>query len=294
MTASLMSNGFDHIVHAVRDLDAAADLYQRLGFIVGARNVHPWGTHNRIVQFDRFFIELLTIGEPDKIPPHRDGAFSFGAFQRDYSAAREGLSMLLLASDDAAADLCRFTDSGIAAGEVFTFGREGRRPDGSVVKLQFSLAFARDALSPQAGFATCQHHYPENFWNPAFQAHANGARAATAVVMVADNPTDHHIFLEAFTGSRDLRSTSIGVTAPTKRGEIDIVEPVSLRDQYGITVPSEGEGASFVGLRIAVDDLGVVERLLQDHKIPAARHVGRLVVPNVCGATLIFEQGTVR
>ena len=294
MTASLMSNGFDHIVHAVRDLDAAADLYRRLGFIVGARNVHPWGTHNRIVQFDRFFIELLTIGEPDKIPPHRDGTFSFGAFQRDYLAAREGLSMLLLASDDAAADLRRFVASGIAAGEVFTFGREGRRPDGSVVKLQFSLAFARDPLSPQAGFATCQHHYPENFWNPAFQAHANGARAATAVVMVADNPTDHHIFLEAFTGSRYLRSTSIGVTAPTKRGEIDIVEPVSLRDQYGITVPSEGEGASFGGLRIAADDLGVVERLLQDHKIPAARHVGRLVVPNVCGATLIFEQGTVR
>lgn len=46
-----MPRGLDHIVHAVRDLDAAAALYKSLGFTVGARNRHPWGTHNYIVQF---------------------------------------------------------------------------------------------------------------------------------------------------------------------------------------------------------------------------------------------------
>src|SRR6201999_1888529 len=59
-----MSRGLDHIVHAVRDLDAAADLYRRLGFTVGVRNRHPWGTHNHIVQIPGFFIELLTLAEP--------------------------------------------------------------------------------------------------------------------------------------------------------------------------------------------------------------------------------------
>ena len=62
-----MPRGLDHIVHAVRNLDAAADLYRRLGFTVGARNRHPWGTHNHIVQFPGFFIELLTLAEPDKL-----------------------------------------------------------------------------------------------------------------------------------------------------------------------------------------------------------------------------------
>jgi hypothetical protein len=157
--------------------------------------------------------------------------------------------------------------------------------------LKFSLAFARDPLSPDAGFAACQHHYPENFWNPAFQAHANGARTAAAAVMVADSPTDHHIFLEAYAGTRDLHSSSIGITAHTGRGDIDIVEPVSLRDQYGVVVASEGAGASFVGLRIAVGDLAVVERLAQQNGAVATRHVDRLVVPDICGATLIFEQG---
>jgi catechol 2,3-dioxygenase-like lactoylglutathione lyase family enzyme len=32
----------DHLVLAVRDLDAAADLYERVGSLVGARNRHPW------------------------------------------------------------------------------------------------------------------------------------------------------------------------------------------------------------------------------------------------------------
>ena len=201
-----MPGGIDHIVHAVRDLDAAAEFYRRIGFTVGARNRHPWGTHNRIVQFDNAFIEILEIAEPEKIAPHRARSFSFGAFHRDFLATREGLSMLILNSSDAAADARAFEAAGIGGFEVFGFAREGQRPDGTMVKLAFSLAFAQDAASPDVGFAVCQHHFPENFWNPAFQIHANGARTMPGVALVADNPTDHHIFLKGFTGLRDLHS----------------------------------------------------------------------------------------
>ncbi len=62
-----MANGLDHVVHAVRDLDAAAHLYRRLGFTTGARNRHPWGTHNVLVQLPGFFIEMLTVAEPEKL-----------------------------------------------------------------------------------------------------------------------------------------------------------------------------------------------------------------------------------
>ncbi|MBZ0147420.1 MAG: VOC family protein, partial [Pseudorhodoplanes sp.] len=62
-----MTRGLDHIAHAVRDLDKAADFYRRIGFTVGTRNRHPWGTHNCIVQFPGFFIEILTLAEPDKL-----------------------------------------------------------------------------------------------------------------------------------------------------------------------------------------------------------------------------------
>ena len=69
------------------------------------------------------------------------------------------------------------------------FEREGKRPDGSTVKVGFSLAFARDGKAPQIGFATCQQHFPENFWNPAFQQHPNTASGIAGVVLVAENPS---------------------------------------------------------------------------------------------------------
>jgi catechol 2,3-dioxygenase-like lactoylglutathione lyase family enzyme len=286
-----LPHGIDHIVHAVRNLDAAGAFYRRLGFTVGARNRHDWGTHNLIVQFKTAFIELLEIGEPERIPPHNGRFFSFGAFNRDYIKSREGLSMLIGKSSDAIEDAASFEASGISGFDVFDFSREGKRPDGSKVKVAFSLAFARDPSSPNLGFAVCQQHYPENFWNPDFQRHANGAIGIPSIVMVADNPTDHHIFLKAFTGISDLHSSSLGITARTENGDIEIMSPVAFRDQFGAVPDVSGEGMTLNAIRFAVADLAKVETLLRQNAIPAQRHVGRLVVaPDIAhGATLIFE-----
>ncbi len=107
--------------------------------------VMPWGTHNRIVQLKNAYIEILTVAEPEKIAPHGARSFSFGAYHRDFLAAREGLSMLILNSSNAVADARSFEATGIGGFEVFDFSREGTKPDGTPVKLAFSLAFARDA-----------------------------------------------------------------------------------------------------------------------------------------------------
>ncbi len=286
-----MPHGIDHIVHAVRDLDAAGALYRRLGFTVGARNRHDWGTHNLIVQFKSAFVELLEIGEPEKIPPHAGRFFSFGAFNRDYLAAREGLSMLVGKSLDARKDAASFEAAGISGFDLFDFAREGKRPDGSKVEVAFSLAFARDPSSPNLGFFVCQQHYPENFWNPAFQRHVNGVAGIPGVVMVADNPTDHHIFLKAFTGVSDLHSSSLGITARTENGDIEIMSPVAFRDQFGVTPEVSGEGMTLNAIRFAVADIGPAEAVLASGGIKPQYHVGRLVVPpaQAFGATLIFE-----
>src|SRR3977135_1068261 len=92
-----MARGLAHTFHAERDLDAAAARYGRLGFTVGARNRHPWGTHNRIIQLPGFFIELLTVAEPDKLGP-AGFARLFGGFNRDFLARHEGFSLLMLES----------------------------------------------------------------------------------------------------------------------------------------------------------------------------------------------------
>jgi Glyoxalase-like domain len=286
-----MPHGLDHIVHAVRDLDAAAEFYARAGFTVGARNRHAWGTHNRIVQLKNAYIEILTVAEPEKIVPHGARSFSFGAYHRDFLAVREGLSMLILNSSNAIEDARSFEASGIGGFAMFDFARDGAKPDGTAVRLAFSLAFARDATSPNVRFAVCQHHFPENFWDPAFQTHANRAGAVPGVVLVAENPTDHHIFLKAFTGVSDLHSSSIGITAPTENGDVEITEPVSFRDQFGVSPEVNGEGMTLNALRFEVADIAQVETLHRRHGIASQRHVGRLVVPPDAahGATLIFE-----
>src|SRR5262249_48068067 len=147
-----MARGLDHIVHAVHDLDAAAALYRRLGFTVGARNRHPWGTHNCIVQLPGFFVELLAVVEPENIPPPRPGAFSFGDFARGFLAHGQGLAMLVLESSDAVSDREAFRRADIGDYELFRFEREGKRPDGAPVRVGFSLAFAHDPKAPDVGY----------------------------------------------------------------------------------------------------------------------------------------------
>jgi catechol 2,3-dioxygenase-like lactoylglutathione lyase family enzyme len=134
----------DHLVLAVHDLEDAADLYTRIGFQVGARNRHPWGTENRLIQFRSSFLELITVAEAGQVPPHAPGFFSFGAFVEDYLTKRERLAMLALDSSDAAADAAQFTREGIAGFPPFSFERTGRQPDGTQTRVAFSLAFARD------------------------------------------------------------------------------------------------------------------------------------------------------
>jgi catechol 2,3-dioxygenase-like lactoylglutathione lyase family enzyme len=286
-----MPRGLDHLVHVVRDLDAAGAFYQRLGFIVGARNRHPWGTHNRIVQLPGFFIELLTVGEEERIVPPAPGKISFGAFTRDFLARGEGLAMLVLEGKNAEADVDAFRRAGIGDFAPFHFEREGRTPDGRAVKLGFSLAFARDPLAPDARFFTCQQHHPENFWNPAFQAHANGANAIGAIVLVAENPSDHHIFLSAFSGVRDLHSTSAGVTVETPRGAIQAMDPAAFRLHFGLPLPDVSAGARLAAARFVVRDVPALRALLGKAGIAATEHMGRIVIgPDVAmGATLAFE-----
>lgn len=192
----------DHIVLAVRDLEAAASFFEKLGFQTGTRNRHPWGTENRLIQFGGSFVELITVGiAPSEIPPHGPRQFSFGAFVRDYLDHGEGIAMLVLTSDDAIADAGRFAEAGIGNFDPFYFERMGRHPDGSAAHVAFTLAFATNSNAPLAAFFVCQHHFPENFWNPAFQRHPNGGRSILSVEMAVPDPSVHAAFLSDFTGT---------------------------------------------------------------------------------------------
>jgi hypothetical protein len=286
-----MARGLDHIVHAVRDLDAAAALYRGLGFTVGARNRHPWGTHNHLVQFPGFFVELLTLAEPDKLG---DDGFSrlFGTYTGDFLTRGEGLSLMILESADAHADEAAFRAAGIAASETMRFEREGKRPDGSAVTVAFSLAFAEDKGTPDIHFAVCQQHYPENFWNQAFQNHANGATGVAGAVVVADAPWHHRAFFEAFVGAKAVDGEG-GLSFATQRGRIDVLTPAAFTGRYGLAPPDLSRGARLAALRFAVDDPSLMQGAPEVAGLGGLDAGGPVVIgaDDAMGAALVFETG---
>jgi catechol 2,3-dioxygenase-like lactoylglutathione lyase family enzyme len=284
-----MARGLDHFVLCVRDLDAAAEFYRRLGFSVGAKNRHPWGTENHIVQTQGTFLELLSMGPDGLLEQPQEGSKSFGGFAQSYLSAREGFAMLVLEGHDAQGDRRAFAQAGLGDYPVFPFAREGRRPDGSVVKVAFDLAFADDRHAPEIFFFTCQQKYPENFWNPAMQRHANGATGFPGVVMAAENPSAHAEFFQHFVGVHDFEATSAGLTIDTPRGQIEVLTQAAIASLFGEAV--QEEPASLIGYRIAIADLDAMANRLTQEGIAFHEWRGRLIIParEAFGVILVFE-----
>jgi hypothetical protein len=219
-----------------------------------------------------FFIELLTLAEPDKLGS--DG-FSqlFGVYTGDFLKRSEGLSLLILESQDAGADAAAFHAGKIAASEKMRFDREGRRPDGTPVKVGFSLAFAQDETAQDIRFAVCQQHYPENFWNPAFWEHANGVEGIAGAVLVADEPARHRDFLLVFSGAPTASDTGDDFTIDLPRGAVDVLTPGAFTGRYDVAAPDMSRGLRLAALRFVTD----------------AKKATQQPISTVLGAVLVFE-----
>jgi Glyoxalase-like domain len=247
----------DHIVLAVRNLDSAARTYERLGFTLTprARHENRMGTSNRLAQFaGRNFIELLEVDRPDRLDPHdfaaRPPRFSFGAHNRRCVSAREGISMLVFAGDDARADIAAFERNGIPTYAAFDFERKARLPDGQEVTVAFSLAFATSPSMPDIAFFVCQNRAQEYFWKPDFQVHDNGAEGIVAVYLASPDPDRDGSFLGRMFGG-GVRAIDGGVAvACGKAQDILVLRPEAITER----VPGAMAGGSspmFVGIALS-------------------------------------------
>ncbi|MGU3494078.1 VOC family protein [Xanthobacteraceae bacterium A53D] len=287
-----MRRGLDHVVHLVRDLEAAGEVYDLLGFTVGARNQHPWGTHNRIVQTPGFFIELLQVAEPEKIPPHNGAFFSFGAFCKDALEKHgEGLAMLVLEGKDPAAEKAAFDAAGAGGFDLFDFARKARSADGAEVEVGFALAFARDPVPSDAGFFTCTQRKPENFWSPQMQRHSNGVTGVLGVVLVAESPADHVSFIDTFCDCSPRRASEAWYVTQTPRGAIDIMTPELFTERYGVPAPA-GQGLRIAAIRFTTPGAADLRRGLAARKMLVEAIEGIVVIPPrvAMGAALVFER----
>jgi hypothetical protein len=285
-----LPRAIDHLVVASHDLEAQAALYRRLGFQVGARNRHPWGTENHIVQFDGAFLELIGLGQGFGVPAPQPGVYSFPGFVSGFLAKREGLAMLAMRSADAEADSKVFAAHGLGDFARFDFGRKARRSDGEEVGVAFSLAFAANPALPQVGFFVSEHKFPENFWNRAAQVHPNGARKIAGVVVAHERPRDVVEFIRRFVGAPDPVRVEGGWAVAADGASIEVIEPAVVNARYGERA-GRLDGPMLALARIAVADTGAMQRRLMESDVRFERRGQAFVVGAraAMGAGLVFE-----
>jgi catechol 2,3-dioxygenase-like lactoylglutathione lyase family enzyme len=169
--------GISHCVVWVRDLDAAAASYRRLGFSLSQHYLHPKlvGTANYNMMFEDDYLELLTPIEKNERNAARLARLD---------AEGDGLKDLSLATKDADAAFRQVEAAGLAPLPVF----DHHRPEGDE-QARFRLVYLPpDRLLPGLGIHVNQRVTPELMWRGARTDHANGTTGIAGLVAVSDDP----------------------------------------------------------------------------------------------------------
>lgn len=207
--------GLDHVVVTVRDLDAAAEQWRRLGFTVSPRGTHSphLGTGNYTIMFGEDYLELLGVLTPtDQNAP-----------TRDYLAKREGLERAAFTTDNAAAGADELRAQGLVPLGPVHFGRPVDLPGGGTGEAKFNVF--RWPLDQNPGgmrIFACQHLTRETVWIPELQRHANGAAWIIRVEVLAADPQASAAHLSS------------------------LIKEAASRDGDGWLVPSGGRRADFL------------------------------------------------
>ncbi|MEM1160123.1 MAG: VOC family protein [Pseudomonadota bacterium] len=259
-----MSSGraIDHVGIATRNLDALAAQYEALGFTLTPRAAHPdhMGTSNRLIQLGGLdggpgkganFIELIEVDRPETMQPHKAGFMGFGQFNHSFLQKRQGMSLVVFRTDDAAADLARWRSKGLQTYDQFNFERQAKLPDGSEETVRFEIGLVTDPAMPDILFFVCDNKAEQHFWKPEYQQHANGAEEIEAVVLCSAQPAQHADFLSRlFDGDVHEGEGKISV----QFGEYDIVVATPAELNWTGWTHNPGPEAMAVGLEIAAGE----------------------------------------
>ncbi len=267
----------DHVVINVRDgLDAAADLYERLGFTLTPRGHHTLGSSNNLAVLGTDYLELLGV---------QPGAAS-RADVLDWPA---GLNGLVFKTFDSDATYAALQSAGLPVLPPQAFSRPVETPGGAAGDAAFrTVRLEREAV-PAGRLFFCHHLTPQLVWQDAWRRHANGALG----VIAAEDPAEPAALLVRLFGADAVRRHAAGFTLLAGLSRIDIVTPAALAAEFGAAAPeAAGRGQFMAALTLRTASLDRAAAAAQAGGIAAVREPGRLVVPagTLGGMTLVFEE----
>lgn len=204
--------GIDHAVVMVKDLDAAAETYRRLGFTVSPRGTHSahMGTGNYTIMFDPDYMELLgVLTATDHNAPAR-------AFLDRHG---EGIERIAFTAVDSAAGAEEIRARGLTPIGPTDFERPVTLPDGTVSAAKFRTFMWPTAEAP-AGVRifACQHKTRDTVWIPELMRHDNAAKRIKEVLIATPEPAKEAAHLARLI-DREPRQETDGAASVTSGGD---------------------------------------------------------------------------
>ncbi|WP_137178469.1 VOC family protein [Roseomonas sp. AR75] len=240
--------GLDHVVIAVRDLDAAAKSWEALGFTMSPRGTHSahMGSGNYTMMLGDDYMELLGVLVPTD---HNAGL-------RAFLEGREGLDRAAFTATDAAAGAEEVRARGFAATGPVAFGRPVPLPGGGEAEARFNVfQWPRDQRPAGLGIFACQHLTRENVWIPELQSHANGATRIVRIEVLAKDPGAAAAHLARLIDREAVRESDGAFRVPSgsTRGDFVFLDRATLAARHpGVALdglPEEGGAALVLGTK---------------------------------------------
>jgi len=248
--------GVDHVVVTVRDLDAAAAQWKRLGFTVSPRGTHSpqMGTANHTMMFGEDYLELIGVLQ----------ATEQNQPTRDLLAKREGIERTAFTTDDAAAGAADLKARGLAPLGPVHFGRPVDLPNGHKSEAKFNVF--RWPLNEAPGgmrIFACQHLTRDTVWIPELQQHANGATRLAAIEILGPDPkqaaTHMSRLIDEPVASAD---GAFRVQSGGKRADFLFYDAAAFARRYPAAVRAGAAPDGAVALVIGTSDLAAASKAL--------------------------------
>ena len=270
----------DHLVLVAGNLSDARKHYRRMGFNVAPDGVHPFGTYNANMYFRGGpMIETLSIENHIKYSEAIEAGNTFVKNDAAFRAAQgdDGFSHVVVTSTDTDMDHDSFLERGVSGGDIVSFSRQFKQPDGKVETIAAKLAFATHSKARSGFYFTCEDIAVPEIDRSSLLDHENGALGANHVISCSREPLTYVDFLRGLFEPNEIRVSEQNVDCLAPNGRASIVIPEVLAQDFGIKHSRKEADLLHRGLVFGVTDLQKTEALFIQNQIIFERHNERLV-----------------
>ncbi|WP_310620190.1 hypothetical protein [Flexibacterium corallicola] len=264
-----MAIALKNIIKTVSSMDEAVKQWTMLGFSVenissltSDNNYHQISLKNVTIQL---FSEKKNSAQP--IPFHEKSALR--SYLQNASKSSLHRTELSFSSQDIQRDYAALNTAGF--GDYVD--RRLLQPDNSN---QAACLFSRDPLTSEISFSSHSFSNTKTQLDSALATHSNGAEDISSIVLVADNPADHHEYLKALTGSKSARLSSLGLELETGNVSIQVLSPSAYKALYDLAAPNNTQGLQLAAIHCRFKELSRFEKFAKN--ADPREHNGYLVI----------------